>query len=260
VSALVLGLAAPAPAAPRVLSLDQCADQYVLALSPRQAIVGLSTRADDADSRLRALARGLPKRRVDLESALAVRPDVVVRYWGGDPRLIAALERRGVRVVTIPEAQGFDDVRASIRHVAASLGRDAAGEALVARMDAHLAAGRGAWRGASAVYLTPSGVTTGPGTLVDAVLRAAGMTNAETRPGYHMVSLEQLALDPPQAVVLGFFDTFQLAGDTWGMGRHRVLQRVARERAVASLPGAMLGCPDWGAAEAAALLAAGARR
>ncbi|MGC8001651.1 hypothetical protein, partial [Salmonella enterica] len=68
-----------------------------------------------------------------------------------------------------------------------------------------------------AVYLTPSGVTAGPGTLVDAVLRAAGMTNAETRPGYHTVSLEQLALDPPRAVVLGFFDTFQLAGDTWGM-------------------------------------------
>ena len=79
-----------AEAGPRVLSLDQCADQFVLALSPREAIVGLSTRADDADSRLRALAVGLPKRRVGLEPALAVRPQVVVRYWGGEPRLIEA--------------------------------------------------------------------------------------------------------------------------------------------------------------------------
>ncbi|MGC8001412.1 hypothetical protein ACP3XN_28820, partial [Salmonella enterica] len=73
--------------------------------------------------------------------------EVVVRYWGGDPRLIAALERRGVRVVTIPEAGGFDGVRASIRQVAASLGREAAGEALVARMDSRLAAAHGAWTG-----------------------------------------------------------------------------------------------------------------
>ena len=76
-----MSFAGAAQAAPRVLSLDQCADQYVLALSPRVSIVGLSTRANDPDSRLRELARGLPLRRTTLESALAARPDLVVRYW-----------------------------------------------------------------------------------------------------------------------------------------------------------------------------------
>lgn len=232
----------------------------MLALSPREAIVGLSTRADDADSRLRRLVEGLPKRRVDLESALAVRPQVIVRYWGGEPRLISALQSRGVRVVTIGEAADFDDVRGNIRRVAAALGRPERGEALVAGMDARLARARGAWKGMPAFYLTPGGVTAGPGTLVDAVLRAAGVANMETRPGYRTLSLEQLALSPPDRVVLGFFDTFMLAGDSWGIGRHRILQRVARERSVASLPGSMLGCPDWGAAEAAEILAARAPR
>jgi iron complex transport system substrate-binding protein len=239
-----------------VLSLDQCSDQYVLALSPRGAIAGLSTRADDADSRLRASARGLPMRRVDLETALSARPQVVIRYWGGEPRLIGALESRGVRVVTIGEASDFSDVRENIRRVAAALEQARAGEALVARMDARLARSAGAWGGASALYLTPGGVTAGPGTLVDAVLRAAGMRNVEVRPGYQTISLEQMALAPPRTAVLGFFDTFMLSGDSWGIGRHRILQRVARERGVASLPGSMLGCPDWGAAEAAELLAA----
>jgi iron complex transport system substrate-binding protein len=239
-----------------VLSFDQCADQYVLALSPRSQIVGLSTRADDADSRLRALAAGLPRRRVDLESALAAGPEVVVRYWGGDDRLERALRARGVLVVTIGEAANFDDVRRNIRHVAAALGRAPEGEALIARMDARLARTAGAWKGARALYLTPSGVTAGRGTLVDAILQAAGMANAEARTGFQAVSLEGLALDPPKAVVLGFFDSFQLAGASWGPGRHRVLRRVAERRAVASLPGSMLGCPDWGAAEAAELLAA----
>jgi iron complex transport system substrate-binding protein len=192
---------------------------------------------------------------VDLETALSLHPDVVVRYWGGEPRLVRALETRGVKVVTIGDAAGFSDVRASIRSVAAALGQDPAGEALLARMDARLARSAGAWRGARALYLTPGGLTAGPGTLVDAILRAAGMTNAETRGGYQTVSLETLALDPPRAVVTGFFDTFQLSGDSWGVGRHRILQRMARERAVASLPGSMLGCPDWSAAEAAEMLA-----
>jgi len=257
---VALALAGGANAAPRVLSLDSCADQYVMGLTPRASIVGVSTRADDADSRLRHAARGLPMRRIDLESALAARPDVVVRYWGGEPRLLAALERRGVRVVTIPEASNFADVRASVRKVAAAIGQPARGEAAIARMDDQLRRAAGAWKGARALYLTPGGVTAGSGTLVDAVLRAAGMTNAETRPGYQTVSLEEMALSPPRTVVLGFFDTFQLSGDSWGIGRHRVLQRVAATRSVASLPGALLGCPDVGAAEAALLLAAEAPR
>ena len=60
--AAALALAGPAQAAPRVMSLDQCADQYVLALSPREAIVGVSPRVDDRDSYLRARAAGLPQR------------------------------------------------------------------------------------------------------------------------------------------------------------------------------------------------------
>lgn len=249
--------AAPADSAPRALAFDQCADQFVLALSPREAIAGLSTRADDADSRLRRLAVGLPRKRVDLETALAARPDVVVRYWGGDPRLVRALERRGVRVVTIDEAVDFAGIRANVRKVAAALRQPARGEAIVARLDAQLAAAAGAWKGRSALYLTPGGYTAGPGTLVDSVLRAAGLTNAERRPGFQTVSLEALALDPPKAVVLGFFDTFQLAGDSWGPGRHRVLRRAAAHP-LASLPGATLSCPDWGSGEAVARLAGAA--
>jgi len=68
---ITIFLTAPA-AAQRVYSLDQCADQYVLALSPRSSIVGLSKRADDADAYLRAEAAGLPLRRATTEAVLAI--------------------------------------------------------------------------------------------------------------------------------------------------------------------------------------------
>lgn len=253
-------LAAPASAAPRVFSLDQCADQYVLALSPREAIVGLSTRADDADSRLRAHARGLPLRRGSLESVLAARPDIVVRHWGGDAKLLEALRRRGITVVEAPEARDFDDVRATLLTLGAALGQPARAEALVQEMDARLARAEGAWGGVRALYLTPGGATAGQGTLIGAMLEAAGLVSAAARPGYSTVSLEQLAMNPPAAVVLGFFDPFMLANAHWGPGRHQVLRKAAKDRTIASLPGAVLGCPGWFVAEAAETLAARAPR
>src|SRR5271169_4039803 len=136
-------MAGEAIAGPRVYSLDQCADQYVLALSPRADIVGLSTRARNLDAYLRDAARGLPMRRATTESALAARPDLVVREWGGDERLAEALRRRGIAVVKIDDATDFAGVRANVRKVALALGQAPAGEALIGRMDGELAAARG---------------------------------------------------------------------------------------------------------------------
>ena len=153
------------------------------------------------------------------------------------------------------EAEDFAGVAADIRKVAAGLGQPAAGEALVARMDAELTASRGAWGGARALYLTPGGFTAGRGTLVEAMLQAAGLTGAVAAPGYAPVSLEALVLNPPSALVLGFFrdlaggrQHWTIAGDDW-------LRDLARRRTIASLPGSMLGCPSWLAADGTVTLA-----
>lgn len=163
-------------------------------------------------------------------------------------------------MVTVADARDFDGVRANIRQVASALERRGAGELLIQQMDQQLVRAAGAWGGTKALYLTPGGATSGSGTLVDAILRAAGMTNVETRRGFQTVSLEHLALNRPPTLVLGFFDTFQRAGDNWGVGGHRILRTAVQDRAVASLPGSMLGCPDGSAAEAVELLAAKAVR
>jgi iron complex transport system substrate-binding protein len=241
-----------------VLSLDQCADQYVLALSPRGAIVGLSPRARDADSLLRARASGLPVRRADREVALAVRPQIVVRYWGGDPSLLTDLRRGGVTVVQIEDAVEFDGIRRNVRVVAAALGRGAAGEALIRIMDAKLTASRGAWAGRGAIYLTSGGATAGGKTLVDAILRAGGLRNLTLGQGYRSVSLERLALNPPQAVIRGFFDPASQSEGHWGAGASGMLGRLTAKQTLVSLPGALLGCPAWFAADAVVMIAAAA--
>lgn len=244
------------------MSLDQCADQYVLKLAPRDAVAGLSPRADDPDSFLRTEAAGLPRRRPTLESVLAARPTHVVRYWGGAPSLVRALERRGVRVHTIADAQDLDSVRGELFRAAEFLGVDEArarADTAAAAMDADRAAAAGAWRGRTALYLTPGGYTSGPGTLVDAVFRAAGLRNATEANAFAPVPLETLVLRPPALLVFGFFDTAAQVG-RWSPGRRYARFRFARGGLAATLPGSTLGCPAWFAADAARRLAQAAPR
>ena len=188
-------LPASADARPlRVLSLDQCADQYALALAP-DAELALSPRADDPDSHLRALAKGRRQVRPTLEAATTFQPDVVIRYWGGEPRLLAALERRGVKTASVEDVADFDGVRMNIRRVAEALDRREAGEALIGDMDAKLARGRSEI-GGSALYLTAGGFTAGSGTLIDAVFKAAGLRNLAPGAGYQPFSVERVVLEP----------------------------------------------------------------
>lgn len=250
-AAALLLLASSAEARPlRVLSLDQCADQYVLALAP-DAELALSPRADDPDAWLREEARGRRRVRPTLEAAVGFRPDVVVRYWGGDARLLTALKAGGARIATIDDATDFAGVRDNIAGVSAALDQQARGRALIERMDRRLPPPRPP-RG-PALYLTAGGFTAGSGTLIDAILTAAGYRNAAPGPGYGAISVERIALNPPVRFILGFFDVMR--ADWRGPGRHPVVAAAARRRTAARLPAAVLTCPAWFAADAAAMAA-----
>lgn len=254
-AAVALTASAVAHSAPRIVSLDQCADQYVLALAPRGEIVALSKRATNDDSYLKAAAAGLPQRRATLEAILGERATIAVTYWAGDLRLPAALSARGVKVVQIDEASDFTGVERNIRQVASALGQDPDGQRLIARLDSQLARSRGAWGGARALYLTPGGFTAGQGTLVGAMMAAAGLVSATPAAGYAPVSLEDLVLRPPAALVLGFFSDLAGGRSRWTIAGNGYLQKLNRDRAVASLPGSILGCPAWFAADGTLALA-----
>ena len=241
----------------RIMALDQCADQYVLALAP-DADLALSPRADDPDAWLRQQAVGHKRLRPTLEAAVGFQPDVVVRYWGGEPRLLSALAQRGVKVVTIDDALDLEGIRRNIRTVARDLGHAERGQALERQMDATLAKAspvKPVAEAPGAVYLTSGGFTAGPGTLMDAMMRAAGFRNLSAAPGFGALSVEQIAMNPPVRFVLGFFD--QLRADLRGPGRHPVVARAAEGRTAARLPAATLTCPAWFAADAVEMMAKG---
>ena len=67
----------------RIVSLDYCADQYVLKFADREDILALSPDAGKRFSYMRAAAEGIPTVRPRTADVLALQPDLVVRTYGG---------------------------------------------------------------------------------------------------------------------------------------------------------------------------------
>ncbi len=196
-SALFLFLAFPAQATPDIVSLNLCTDQYLLALAPERAAAITFLARDPALSAMQSAAQAVPTVRADAEAVLALRPALVLAAPWGARATLDALARRGVAVERIPPPTDFDAIRTTTRQLGARLGAPARAEALLAEMDAILARPRSSQ--GSAIALEPRGLTAGTGSLRDAVLRAAGLTNAADG---RALSLEALARAPAVLLVV----------------------------------------------------------
>ncbi len=229
----------------RVVSLNLCTDDYLVLLAPDDVAALSPLAADPSLSVVAETARAMPWVRADAEAVLRLHPDLVLGGPYGAATTLAVLERHGLPVVRAGLPQDFSAIRAETRRLAAVLGVPARGEALLTDMDARLAAipARPPMR---ALFLEPRGYTVGPGSLQDAVLRAAGFVDAGAagRPG-----LEAIVADSPQLLVVAAAPTFpSLATD---LLQHPALAGIPRR----SIPPALLACGGPWTARAAELLA-----
>ena len=260
-AALAACEAPPPPAPPegtaaRIVSLDYCADQFVLGLADRDRILAVSPDARAEFSYLRAAAAGLPVVRPRAEDVLRLAPDLVVRSYGGGPNAGARFARAGVPVLQIAFAEDVDGVRAAIRHAARALGAARRGESLIAGMDARLGRARARGSGASVLYVTPSGVSAGPGTFIHHLIGAAALDNFQRQGGWRPIPLERLAYETPDLVATASFGARADRAGAWTPIRHPVARRRLRPLPSVALDGATTSCGGWFLAEAVETLAA----
>lgn len=237
-----------------MISLDYCADQFVIGLADRAQILAVSPEATQDFSYLRNAARGLPVVRPVAEDVLALRPDLVVRSHGGGPSAAGFFARAGIAVHQIGWGDDFDAVRTNVREAAAALGQTGRGAAMVARFDRRLAAVAKAGE-VETLYLAAGGVTAGPGSMVDLMLRAAGLANMQADSGWAAIPLERLAVERPAMAAAAFFGTRSSVGDTWSAARHPVVRETLATVPVAALDGATTACGGWFVMDAVELLA-----
>ena len=241
----------------RIVSLDYCADQFVLKLADRDRILAVSPDAGKSFSFMRAAAEGLPRVRPRAEDVLPLGPDLVVRSYGGGSNIAAFLERAGVGIAQVGVAENLAGVKRVLREMAQALGEAGRGEALVSEMEEREAALRRRPGTETILYLTPSGITTGPGTLVHDMLRAAGFVNFQREPGWRPLPLERLAYERPDRVAVAVFGNDASRVEAWSAMRHPLVRARLRDLPVTSIPGAWTSCGGWFLLDAMEALAAG---
>jgi iron complex transport system substrate-binding protein len=253
--ALALALAAaggalaaePAAKPQRIVSINMCMDELVLRLADRDAIASVTWLSQDPrNANMAEAAKGLPANNGLAEEALSYHPDLVLAGPFTERSTIALLKQVGAPVVEFDVPETFDGVRRQIRDVAAVLGEPQRGEALVADIDRGLArisvdANRPPL---NAIILRPNGFTVGPGSLVDEILRRAGMTNLAARLDvgvYQQIPLERLAVLDADALIVdseGFAEP-SLATEAL---RHPIVAALTRRMRVVPLPSRLWTC------------------
>ena len=233
---VLAGCGAGQPAMPRktgkplrVMSLNQCTDQLVLALLPPERIASVSWLArDPGGSLMAAQAAGVGVNHGLAEEVLDQKPDLVIAGTLTTPALRGMLRRLGYPMIEVAQAGTIADVRAITRQVAAAVGEVARSEALIADMDRKLAGlKRDAGPPVRVVAWDRTGFSAGEGTLYDVILSAAGARNLARAPTLLSSRRPDVAVllkaDPALLVRgSGEADTASLGDD---VVRHRLVRR-----------------------------------
>jgi iron complex transport system substrate-binding protein len=246
----------------RIVSLDYCADQFVLKLAEEEQVLAVSPDAVKDFSYMRASAAGVPTVRSVAEDVLILQPDLVVRSYGGGPNAAAFFERAGVPVLQVGWASTVDgedmgSIPAIIQHLADGLGQSARGAVLISDFRERLKKIRKRSRDETALYMTPAGVTTGSGSLVHEMLLAAGLENFQDQPGWRSLPLERLAYEQPDVVAAAFFETLTDHPNAWSASNHPVARAQLAGPDTVPLQGAWTACGGWFILDAVEALAQG---
>jgi iron complex transport system substrate-binding protein len=201
----------PAAAAPqRIMSLKVCTDELLLDLVPPSRIASVTFLSrEPASLRMWPVGAAVPVNHNTAEEILATKPDLILTDPFTPPSLKPLLARTGAKIVEVPPAESFAQIRAVTREVAKAVGEEARGEALIARMDADLrdiAAHRPA-KPVTVMAWGEGGFVPGSGGLFNAMLTEIGARNAEQGAFGGFYDLESLIVKNPDALVYG--DTYR---------------------------------------------------
>ena len=259
----VAAWSAPAPAgvplkrAPqRIVSLNLCADQLVMALADRSQIAGLTRYAADPQmSAAASSAKGLPILRGSAEEIMAIGPDLVIGMPARRSPAIAMLKAKKYPALDIKSPDSYDAILRSIREVASAVGHPERGEALIARMNRDLAGLPHARTGKVAAYYQRRGYMTGTGTLIDDLMTRVGVINLAGKlgkPSLSQMSLEEMAAARPDFLIVDTA-TDKVVDQGTAMMHHPVLDGIPR----IGIPQAWTVCGGPAYVKAAQAMAAG---
>lgn len=207
--AVVLAISAGSSfaAAPRIVSMNICTDQMLLALADPAQIIGLSRFARDGRLGWVQGAQKFPVLSGGAEDILVLKPDVVTASQFDKRSTRELLKANGVNLIELPVPRSIGEVREQIREMGNIAGHPERAVAEIARLDAAIVEARklAGIRHFRVLPLSRRGWVPGGDSFVGAILKEAGLTNAAGEIGVDFggfTSLEQIVQLKPDFLVV----------------------------------------------------------
>lgn len=224
----------------KIVSLNVCTDQILIDLVAPARIKALSWLATDPTlSAIAIRAEAFAGVRDNAEEVLALDPDLVIAQEFSATVAVSMLRRLGRKVLMVPLATDFEGIRKAVRTIADAVGEQERGESIIRRFDERLGSvqvGRGPRP--TALAWEVNSLASGPRTLLDEAMTAAGLDNLARRGtlgAAGRLPLETLVAAPPDLLVLAnTADEFRTV--TADNLRHPALRHVLAHRPSLHIP------------------------
>jgi len=221
--------------------LKICTDELLMELVPPSRIASVTFLSQESAAlKLWPQAARIPANHNSAEEVLATRPDLILTDSFATPQMRKLLSRSGARVVEVPPAENFEQIRTVTRLVGDAVGERPRAEALIAQMDRALRdlAETRPKRAIRVMGWGGGGFVPGRLTLFNAVLEAAGGVNIAANDGY--TDVEGLIAARPDVLAYGddYIDTPSLRVD---QNAHPVLLKLFANRRIV-YPSALFNC------------------
>lgn len=231
---------------PRVVSINVCTDQMLLALADPEQILSLTFLSHNESASVHwEKALQYPTNKGIAEEAIALQPDLVLAGAFTSKYTLQLLQRAGVEVKSVNIASSIDDVMNTLTEVGDWLQQGARAQALIEDMSTRLAnlPTTPLMRPRAAIY-DPRGYTVGAGTLRGQSLELAGWHNVAIDRGiqlYGTLALEAVLKLEPDVLISSPY-----SAGTWSRGQvvteHPALLQSGLNADVIDVPSAKTIC------------------
>ncbi|MGB0343466.1 MAG: ABC transporter substrate-binding protein [Parvibaculales bacterium] len=201
IAAAAMAMNAPDASAqlPRLVSLNMCADPYLMAFADKRQILALTAFSTQAElSPFADAARAYPTGTGSIEDLLAQKPDLVITSAYSDANRLKLLAAADIEVLQLDAAQSYAQARGEIIRLGRAIGRLPQARAYLRRLDAAVKAHSrtpSATRRPRLVNFQRRGLSVGKGHIVDDIITLAGAENATRQTGEANQPLMVLSLE-----------------------------------------------------------------
>lgn len=189
---------------PRIISLNLCADPYLMAFADPAQIIALSNLATDPElSAFHEDAGGYPQTSGRIEDVLALKPDIVIASPYSDPKRLQLFTRNGIRLIYLDAAQSYEVARADIIKLGHEIGRPLEARGYLETLDQRVTSLAKLVGRPRILVLQRRGLTIGGAhVLADIIKRAGGDVVTASSPVAHL-SLENAISKRADFILVG---------------------------------------------------------